>query len=103
MLDCITIELGIDPFFYFETLSRLTGIPPLIYRWKIERILMQTAPFIESDLPVMGKVMVRDPSKLAYREIERTDAWHDDGGNGDYLLECRRVVVRPTHRRGVEP
>src|SRR5229473_4595257 len=41
------LELGVDPYFYFERLSKDEGVPALIYSWRITSILRQTAPFIE--------------------------------------------------------
>ena len=32
------VYLGIDPFFYFERLYTLPGMPPLIYSWRIKSI-----------------------------------------------------------------
>jgi hypothetical protein len=94
------IGLGVDPFFYFERLYKLPGIPPLIYSWTLQRILIQTAPFVDAVIPGTGKARIRDESKLGYREIDKTDAWHDDGGNGDYLLKCcyREVPPKRTSR-----
>ncbi|HOI53830.1 MAG TPA: hypothetical protein PLP01_01140 [Phycisphaerae bacterium] len=94
------IGLGIDPFFYFERLHALPGMPPLIYSWTIERILLQTAPFVEATTPGIGNVLVRDESKRGYRNIDKTDAWHDDGGNAEYLLECchRDIAPKKTSR-----
>jgi len=33
-----SIYLGIDPFFYFEELHGLVGMPPLSYRWMVREI-----------------------------------------------------------------
>jgi hypothetical protein len=64
------IDIGIDPFFYFESLSSDPKAPPLIYDWKIQKIEMQAAPLIE---------------------IVATDAWQDAGGHAQYLLHCERL------------
>jgi hypothetical protein len=90
------ISLGIDPFSYFETLSEMPGIPPLIYEWQIEQIEIQTAPFVESADERGGKVFSRAETKLGYRSIERTDAWKDDDGHAEYILRCRRMNSAPT-------
>lgn len=84
------LNLGIDPFFYFERLAKLPGMLPLVYTWTIHRIQTQTAPFVRS-----GKVLSRDKSQWSWQEVARTDAWHDDGGNGSYLLECELHQVDP--------
>jgi hypothetical protein len=96
------ISLGVDPYFYFETLYALPGIPPLIYSWKINAIDQQTAPFIESREPsgqkVLirdGKVLIRDEKKLGYKPITKTDAWNDDGGHAEYVLTCAPLPNPP--------
>jgi hypothetical protein len=65
-------NLGVDPYFYFDRLHRSAGMPPLIYTWRIAEISRQTAPFVEA-----GNVLIRDPTKLGWLPMERTDAWHD--------------------------
>jgi hypothetical protein len=82
--------LGIDPFFYFERLHLLEAMPPLVYTWHIDEIRMQTAPFIQT-----GNMLARDPTKLGWRQIERTDAWHDDDGRAGYLMICSLLEVPP--------
>lgn len=37
------IYLGIDPFFYFESLFKMIGMPPLIYTWQVNRVERQIA------------------------------------------------------------
>jgi hypothetical protein len=39
--------------------------------------------------------MVRGPDRLHRIETSRTDAWRDDNGNGDYVLECELVPLPP--------
>lgn len=87
------VRLGVDPFFYYESLFKQRSMPPLIYDWKIERIEIETAPFVKSFEPGIGVVNVRDASKRRRIPIEKTDAWNDDGGHGDYLLTCRRHSI----------
>jgi hypothetical protein len=89
------IYLGIDPFFYFERLHTSPKIPALIYTWKINSIGQQTAPFIETSEPSGRKILVRDEKKLGYKTVIKTDAWKDDGGNGDYVLTCGLLSVPP--------
>ncbi|MGD0880968.1 MAG: hypothetical protein ABSB09_05315 [Acidimicrobiales bacterium] len=86
------VYLGIDPFFYFERLAKLRKDPPLIYTWKIQRIQRQTAPFIRS-----GNGLIRDVSQSNWADIESTDAWSDDEGNGSYLLECQLQPLDPKY------
>lgn len=95
-LDCWLrgrIHIGIDPFSYFERLAHQPGAPALIYDWKIERVEVQTAPLVE----VKPRVMMRDPAKFGWREIAKTDAWHDEG---EYLLHCRHLDTPPRITRG---
>ncbi len=88
--------IGIDPFFYFERLVHQPGAPALIYDWKIEKIDIQTAPWIE----VRPRTFERDPAKLGWKEIDRTNAWEDDG---EYILHCVRVGGPRLPRSKPEP
>jgi hypothetical protein len=83
--------LGIDPFFYFEELNELPGMPAMQYDWRIERILLETTPWISTKRPEGGTLMERDKTKESFREVERTNAWEDDEGRGSYELECEKV------------
>lgn len=93
------ISVGIDPFFYFERLSALPGMPPLSYAWRIDRIGMQTAPFIEQRLSDGTTYLARDEARSLYRDIPRTDAWHDDQGNAEYILHCTLIDTVPRHAK----
>jgi len=72
----------------------MTAMLLLMYTWRIDRIRLQTAPFVETTV-IGSRVMVRDQARLGYADIERTDAWNDDGGNGEYLLTCMRHDIPP--------
>jgi hypothetical protein len=87
------VMISIDPYFYFEQLSKRAGAPALIYDWTIDKIEMQTAPMIE----VAPKRFARDERLLGWREIEKTDAWNDDGGHAWYLLHCSQTDSHPRH------
>jgi len=87
------IWLGIDPFFYFESLNKTDSAPALIYDWKILEILVQTAPFVKTK----DNIMVRDKTKLNWRSISKTNAWRDDNGNAEYLLKCEQLSKHPRH------
>lgn len=95
------LYLGVDPFFYFERLSKLQGIPPLIYSWRIASILQQTAPFIETTAasgPYAGRtIRIRDQSTLSYKKIQKTNAWEDDNGLGEYVMRCELLQNDPKH------
>jgi hypothetical protein len=81
------VYLGVDHFDYFERLSQEPEAPPLIFDWRVDRIEIQTAPLVEGP----GRVYARDPKKLGWRGIAKTDAWNDDGGHAEYILHCERL------------
>ena len=91
------IDLGIDPFFYFEDLAHVKGMPALIYTWHIQKIGLETAPFIETQDARGTRIMIRDEAKSAFREVEHTNAWADDNGHAEYVLHCT-LVSRPPMR-----
>lgn len=91
------INVGVDPFFYFETLSAIPGAPAIIYDWIIGDVLMQTAPWIP--MAEGSRSLVRDPARLGWKSILATDAWRDDDGSASYLLKCTRQDGEPRHRR----
>ena len=96
---CGEIWLGVDHFFYFETLYRIPGIPPSIYHWRIDRIAIETAPFLESLDERGRRLLVRDASRHAREDRQRTDAWHDDAGRGNYVFTCTRLPIPPSYNR----
>jgi hypothetical protein len=82
------IYIGIDPFFYFEDLYKLPGMPTLTYKFRIKCILLETTPWLESTDETGRKVLARDATKESYREVSQTNAWEDDNGHGHYILKC---------------
>jgi hypothetical protein len=88
-------SLDVDPFTYFEQLAEEESSPPLIYRWRIERIGRQLAPWQEDE----PGSFARDPSDLAFAPVESTDAFEDDAGHASYALECVRLAEPPRRRR----
>ena len=90
------LELGVDPFFYFERLGKRPTMPPLIYTWHVAGIVRQTAPFVD----VGPRMRARDPSKLGWESVEQTDAWVHDGGHGEYVLRCELQADAPKRARG---
>jgi hypothetical protein len=86
--------LAVDHFTYFESLARLEHYPELIYAWHLDRIGKQTAPWVEE----AEGYSVRDEAQSAYYEIQETDAWADDGGHAEYVLECTLLETAPTRR-----
>lgn len=82
------LYLGVDPFFWFETHSRVRGRPGLFYRWRVRRILLETTPWIESQDDAGRTVTRRADVERTFEEVQRTDAWSDDEGNANYILGC---------------
>ncbi|HEX4144212.1 MAG TPA: hypothetical protein VHY91_11945 [Pirellulales bacterium] len=93
------IYLGVDPFFYFEVLAKSSEMPPLIYPWDVKAIGIETAPYIETRDANGRRISIRDKDKSAFRTIEQTDAWNDDGGNAEYVLDCELADSPPTRSR----
>lgn len=88
----VQLRLGVDPFHYFECLSKTGDVLPLVYSWTILSIFRQTAPFIETSAGG-SKTRIRDPGRLGYDEIFKTDAWSDDDGYGEYVLRCDLLPI----------
>ncbi len=96
------IYVGIDPFFYFESLAHQPDAPALIYDWRVERIEMQTSPYVPHPQDDPRKmVFARDPERQGWIEIDKTDAWQDDQGSADYILHCRRLPGPARHALSV--
>jgi hypothetical protein len=81
------IYIGIDPFMYFEGWARKDGIPEISYTWCINQIFLETTPRIEEK----PRYFVRDKNRFSEVSIQKTDAWKDDEGHGDYVLECEKI------------
>jgi hypothetical protein len=92
----VKIHLGIDPFFYFESLHKLPQMPGLIYGWKVKEILLDKTPYVE----VAPKYLVRDKSKVQFDVIQGTDAWSDFDGLAEYVLLCEVEDEVPTYNLG---
>jgi hypothetical protein len=81
------LYLEVDPFFYFEGLWKLPGMPALTYDVRIEEILLETTPWRE--LTVRGrKIRERVAGQVGHASVQQTDAWEDDGGYAEYVLRC---------------
>lgn len=91
------VLLEVDHYSYVEFHAKRQGIPPAVYAWTITGIWRQTAPYI-LDPGTAFKQYIRDPERLGYTSLDRTDAWHDDGGHADYLFRCRLEADPPTHQ-----
>jgi hypothetical protein len=84
------INLGIDPFFYFEYLHRIEGMPCLSYPWMVRKIFRETTPWIEVTNDA-GTYTARDQPREAFVPIHETKAWEDDDGNANYVLVCEKL------------
>jgi hypothetical protein len=90
---CVTGDfyLGVDPFFYFEDLCYLPGMPELRYEWHVEAIQLETTPWISTRDAGGQEIRQRDETQISYKDVQRTDAWRDDNGLAHYVLECTRI------------
>lgn len=93
------VHLGVDPFFYFEEIAHDHVFPPLIHAWHICGIELETTPFIENKDDQGTTLLVRDAMKAGFRNVERTNAWEDDDGNGHYVLNCELMSRHPKRHR----
>jgi hypothetical protein len=82
------VYVGIDPFFYFEGLHKLPGMPSLTYPWLVRGILLETTPWIEARDERGRLLRTRDTTRESFATAATTNAWHDDGGYGHYVLLC---------------
>ena len=87
------VYVGIDPFFYFERLKDEPGMPNLFQDWSVRRIFLETTRWIEKADATGRMVSTRDGGSPTFVEASKTDAWHDDGGNAHYVLECELQVA----------
>jgi hypothetical protein len=85
------IYIGIDHYPYFEDFYRLEGIPPLIYSWNIRDLKLDVTPLIQGS----DRALVRDESRIAFRNIEKMDSWKDENGHGDYIATCELANAQP--------
>jgi uncharacterized glyoxalase superfamily protein PhnB len=85
------IYLGIDPFFYFERLHKLEGMPPLSYRWLVREIQLETTPWLEKKDTAGRTVMTRDVRHESFARVDKTDAWKEDHGRAHYVLGCEQL------------
>lgn len=91
--------LGIDPFYYFEELHELKDIPAMIYRWHLERILLDTTPWVTKKNKKGESTRIRNMSESSSQPVDRTNAWDDDDGNAAYTLEVNLLLYGPCRRR----
>ncbi len=87
-----TIYLGVDPFFYFEELHRIAGMPLLSYRWVVRDVMREVTPWVEVKDQSGRATRKRDEGKEAFVSAAKTDAWHDDEGHGHYVLGLEQMA-----------
>lgn len=90
--------IGVDPFDYKERLHKLSGMPKLTYLVAIRRIFRDTTPLIEKNS--RPPVMMRDPTRTSYEEVEATGTPRDNrrrGPSDHFVLECDIIQA------GLEP
>jgi hypothetical protein len=86
------LYLGIDPFFYFERLSKRDDAPPLSYEWRVEAIQRETTPLI---LDESKKAFVPNVAHVRRESVRATDAWSDSARRNvsvEYVLRCALVA-----------
>jgi hypothetical protein len=91
------ILLEIDYYLYFESLSKNDNIPPLIYSWTVEQILLGT----KEECGDSGRAGYSSwkgtkqvsPVETSYIDLSNTDAWNDDHGYAEYLLLVKRMDI----------
>ena len=81
--------VGVDPFDYFERLSRYHAAPGLIYDWDVTKIELETTPVIES-----GPMRMRDRARRGWREVDDTKA-RTGGPVDEFVLHCARLDNPP--------
>jgi hypothetical protein len=89
------IYLGIDPFFYFEELHAILGMPELRYNFRVRGIELETTPWMSTVDSHGHRMNVRDDSQASFCPVSETDAWSDDNGNAHYVLELERIDNGP--------
>lgn len=89
------VSLEVDCYSYFEIHAQRPSVPPAVYGWTISGIWRQTAPFIP-DAAKGPRWVKRDPDRLGWGWLDRTDAWSDDDGHAEHLLRCSIEPDAPT-------
>ncbi len=99
--DFIEMEayLGIDPFYYFEELNAIKDIPPMIYHWRLNKILLDTTPWITKKNKRGESGRIRNLSESSSESIQQTNSWDDDDGSAAYILDVKLLAKEPILRR----
>jgi hypothetical protein len=93
------LTFGVDPFFYFEKLCHIPGIPALIYSWQINSIEQDTTPYILSE--IYGRTgYIRDETRRSFKAVRGTDenvTIPTDICPG-FVLHCTKLGMAPQHK-----
>jgi hypothetical protein len=84
------IYVGVDPFDYFERLSRYHAAPALIYNWNVTKIELEITPIIE-----LGRMKMRDLCRRGWREVNDTKAHSAGAVVDEFVLHCEREHEAP--------
>jgi len=112
------ISLDVDPFFYFEEIAKQTGVPPIIYTWRIDKIELDVTPMewapkddprVIEQYSHLGALKGSQPDFRVrvddgpdqWRTIDQT-RWGDDDDDaiaGGYRLHCTLLPEPPRHEK----
>jgi len=69
------------------------GAPPLVHAWFVERIHRRTGADagIDDLGPTGMEGLYGGAEEPGWEEVGFSDAWHDDNGRAEYVLECLLV------------
>jgi hypothetical protein len=65
--------------------------PPLDHVWRVERVWIETTPWIE----IAPRSYERASVPPSFAEVDATDYASDDEGRADYLLDCVLLERKP--------
>jgi hypothetical protein len=81
--------VGVDPFVYFDHLSRYHAAPALIYDWDVTKIDLEITPVIES-----GSARILDRSRRGWRDVDDTKSTAGSFMR-EFVLHCSRLDTPP--------
>jgi len=86
-----TALLGVDHFYYFETLAARKDFPALIYTRDVTKLRRQTAPFVLDEQRTCTSATRAGRASSRSRPPMRGD----DDGHGSFVFDCRLLDVAP--------
>lgn len=84
------LSLHVDPFFYYESLFKIRGIPPLIYEWEVTGIDMSVKPPTKT-----SALQDIDEKLISIDKIGPLES-HELGLNVSYILHCALTGSAPS-------